>query len=730
MCEKKEENLTPDTGEKTLNEELEQLKDTFQAAYDETVKEEQNAPVIQELEEIIPEEDDEEESEEIEDPAPKKSKKAKKEAKTKKKSKIAIILPLILCLFIIVPLFAYFVTTLTVPDFSNFISCIVSAEGASDASTAIDYYEDALSYCEENDSLSFYSQTIHEKITVLTYEQSGYADAYAYMIKNLTDEQIDAPQTSEFKSFIKVCNSINDIANKAFDAVKTAIGDTAAEPDYEAIINELNVPESITEDVTSALESIAAGILAEPDAQTDEEIQEAITNYLQAYSLFTAIGADGQDLLEKIAISMYNNDYVYETVVIMNDYMTEDMISSPLNTEFKTITDDIATIENFTGSFYEIAKTAAADGKTSEDDLTSYITGDFSDSIKKAIASVATYYLEAIEYEDENNLTGAYAVYSTGLSVSETYGITETEAALKAMEIVYTMGDAQTAQSIIESYVTDEVIENMSEETKAAYEEITLVYAAMDAANEVFYPYYYEYAYYGSTIDADALFEELDALITDNSNIYDKAYVEYYKYLTVGFSSADTDDMYEHLNAFAKILPDSKFIYGYGLIDAYTAMGENDKAVALAKELLGVNIADDYCNMIIALDQRKDGDLEAALKTALNGIELSGETVYCTRQAIILYMLDGDFESAYEHGLNLYDASFSVETCELLYVLTALYETDDTELKAELDELYDYIDTVYQSYSVSHTDTTLGIVDGTLSLEDVFLSAEYGYDLI
>ena len=42
----------------------------------------------------------------------------------------------------------------------------------------------------------------------------------------------------------------------------------------------------------------------------------------------------------------------------------------------------------------------------------------------------------------------------------------------------------------------------------------------------------------------------------------------------------------------------------------------------------------------------------------------------------------------------------------------------------------EYIDYVYSSYSVSHTDTTKALINGELSLKDVFLSEKYDYDLV
>ena len=68
-----------------------------------------------------------------------------------------------------------------------------------------------------------------------------------------------------------------------------------------------------------------------------------------------------------------------------------------------------------------------------------------------------------------------------------------------------------------------------------------------------------------------------------------------------------------------------------------------------------------------------------------------------------------------------------------MYVLATEYlkEADDNEeLKEELEYTIEYIDYVYSSYSVSHTDTTKALINGELSLKDVFLSEKYDYDLV
>ena len=735
MSEEKKENLTPDAEDANLKKELEELKDTFQAAYDETVKEEQSAPVIQELEEEIPEEEEEEEAEENEAPYPyahaKSGKKNKKDGK-KKKSKLSIIIPLILCLLIILPLGAYFVTTIAVPDFSDFMSCIVSAESSKEPADAIESYTDALEYCTDNEILKAYSQIIHEKIVLLTYEDTGFADAYAYMNKNLTKEQIASPATGELKAFLKVIDEVDKISNQAYDAVKNAIGDSDKEPDYTAILDELKVPEALITDITPALKSLATAVIAEKTAQTRDEMKEVATSYMSAYTAFASLGAKAQQLLEVMALTMYNNGFIYEAKFIIADYLTEEMLASPMHEELTAAVEDIETIKTYDGSLYAIALKASEDGKTKDDDLSSYIETDLSDKVSAALVSILEYCLDAVNAEKANNLTKANANYSAAAELCTTFELKQTELTCKVIEILYSMGEIHGANTLATEALTKEEIEQADADFKTIYEKLTLAYAAMDATNEAFYPYYYDYSNSGTAIDKNKAFADLDALIKDTSNEYDKAFVNYYKYLIEGFTDGDTKKMNEYISAFAEAMPEAKFIYGYGLIDNYIAEKKYDKALTLAKELLEINIADDYCNMIVALELRKAGNLKEALETAVNCVENSGAYVYSAREAVILYMLEGNFEKAYEYATVLYEESFTIETCELMYVLASEYlkKVEDADLKAELEDLIAYIDYVYSSYAVSHTDTTKAVIKGELSLKDVFLSAKYDYDLV
>ena len=416
---------------------------------------------------------------------------------------------------------------------------------------------------------------------------------------------------------------------------------------------------------------------------------------------------------------------------IISDYLTEEMLSSPMHEELTAAVADIDTLKTYEGSIYAAALKALEDGKTKEDDLSAYVEANLSEKVLPALVSVVEYCLDAVIAEKENNLTKANTGYVSAAELCSAFGLTQPELTRKSIAILYKVGDIYSASTLATENLTKEELEQSDDEFKALYEEITLVYAAMDAANEAFYPYYYNYSSAGTAIDKTKAFADLDALIKEDSNKYDKAFVDYYKYLIEGFTDNDAKKMNEYITAFADAMPDAKFIYGYGLIDNYIADKDYKNALALAKELLEVNIADDYCNMIVALELRKAGNLKEALETAVSCVENSGEYVYSAREAAILYMLEGNLEKAYEYAAALYESSFTVESCELMYVLSKEYlktATDD-ELKEELEYNIEYIDYVYSSYAVSHTDATKALVAGELTLKDVFLSEKYDYDL-
>ena len=141
-----------ESAKEELESELEQLKNTFQEKYDETVEEAEAGPVIQELEEGEEEEEEDEEEEADEDDTEEEFE-IKPKKKRKKGKIIAITLSVLVLVTIIGSLGAYMVVSVTNPNFSSFISAYSQAAAAETYEDRVNYLETALTYCSDNDSV-------------------------------------------------------------------------------------------------------------------------------------------------------------------------------------------------------------------------------------------------------------------------------------------------------------------------------------------------------------------------------------------------------------------------------------------------------------------------------------------------------------------------------------------------------------------------------------------------
>ena len=182
----------PETSE-ALKGELDGLRDLFQQEWDRTVAESESKPPIQELEYEPEEDEDEPEEESGSEDAAEEEAKEKKEKKKKKGGKALLVVLIIVLVLILIPLIAYFVISLKVPSFNNFMSAYTNAAAATEPAEKIEYLESALSYCDEGTILESMQQTIKEDIALATCEASGYAAARTYVDANFTDEMLAAP---------------------------------------------------------------------------------------------------------------------------------------------------------------------------------------------------------------------------------------------------------------------------------------------------------------------------------------------------------------------------------------------------------------------------------------------------------------------------------------------------------------------------------------------------------
>lgn len=719
---------TVEAADEGLNDELESLRDTFQNVLNETTAEAAEEPVIQELDYTAEKnaEDDGNASEEngAEASADKKAKKAKKEGK--KKHKAAIIIPIVLCVLIILPLLAYFIITITVPDFTSFVSAYTSAGAAETDAEKASAYESALEYCGEDSKLSLFRQDVLENIVVAKCASEGYASAYSYMTKNMSEEMIAAPTGKAFKEFLNIKDSLSGIAENALAKVLETIGDKTDDEDvdYEALASAIGAPDLIKSSVAEALSYLGKGAAIENAAESKEDTQAAISAYLNGASALQTLGADATSLFETIAVKLYGHGYAYEAQLISDQYLAEDTESG--SEDYKTVLADLEAIKGYKGDLTALAEELYAKGTFTEDDFVKALAdAGLSEAATKAVAQMALTAADAMQAEDEKNITKASTYYSTLLGALDTFGLPAEKAAAKAISTLLSTGDTQSANSVKEAFFTEDV--QVSEETKATLDELDKLYNAQYAANEAFYPFYYNASYSGEEMNKDEINAALDALITDDSNDYDKAFVNYYKYLAEAFTDSDTETMKGYLDSFAAVLADYPLVYGYAAAQLSQQEGDLAKAGEIADKMLAVNTADDFANSVKALALRASGDVDGALAAAEKGMELSGAIENCAYEAAVDKLLKGEYEEAFELAKQLYASQLTTNYCELIMIISEKYDGDNADVKAELEQYAAEVNETYANYGVEASDAAKGLIDGTLTLEDVFLKAPYDF---
>lgn len=709
----------PDT-DAALNEELEQLKDTFQRTYDETAEEAEKAPVIQELEDGAPAADAEDDSED-ENGQDKKAAPVKAQGK-KKHKKLAIILPIVLCVLIVVPLLGFFVLSVTNPDFSTMVGLISKSGSAEEYSEKLGYYEQALELCADDGVFQKAAkQVIVDDIAKLMIKEKGYAETYSYITGKLTEEEL-ASAGSAVKSVLKIADGVDSAADKALPLILEKLK-ADKEVKEDEIAKELSIPSAVKESFTAALSSLCEGAVYNASAKGLSDASVAVNYYHEAYSAFTGLGANSQDLCEKMSAALYANGYIFEAMSMTAGISSE---AEPLNESYKEMQESIKEFASFKASVYDLAAQALLSGGDINEAALKLVSENcsFSDEKKAFLADIVVLCAEAAAAEGEHNLTKASSDYQTVLSVLELAGMSDSKICAKSVTTLFDLGNIPDSQTLAEKYITDEFLAAADEDFKEKYADMQLVFTALKAASDVFSPYFSEYYSSGTAIDFDKVSAELDALISDSSNAYDKGFVNYCKYYAAMYSDA-ADSANDYLMLMHEQIPTLPFVYGYYLMDYYIAQGDYDKAADFAQELLNVNIADDYSNSIQAFCLRVEGDTAASLAKALKGIELSGAQNYCAKQAAVAYMLGGDFENAYPYLKAMYTNSMSLESCDMLKVFNALYKGDNADIKEELETTMSEIENVYTSYGIESSQNTLDIISGEKTLADVFLSGSY-----
>ena len=698
-----------------LEGELTQLRDTFQEKYDETVEEAAHGPVIQELESHSAEA--EEEPEEVEDAVDETAKPAKKKKRKGVRALLAVLIVLAVLVFGL--LIAYFVMSVSNPNFNSLVSSLANAYSAETYDEKKTAYEEALSYCDGNSSSQLKMKDyIVDEILKAAYEEKGFSEARTLMGDYLTEEQIASSKSDTVKTIKKVIAAADEVADGSLDAVFAALEEDP-EADAQAVAAKFSVPAEVSEDLLAAFEDEIKCVSALKENAGISGANAAISYLQTAYSTFTKAGADSRDLGEKMAVSLYKNGYIFAAMTISTALGEAE--DGNLNQDYTDMLADVGDLSGLSVSLYELAAGAVKSGSA---DYASLAAQTVKDETKAALlGELIGFCADGVRSENEKNYSQAASAFLNTKTIADTLGISDGELifhTLNAMIISGNLGELKTYDALL----TDEVIAGLTDEEAARAEAFHQIYNALNGASEVFTEYYTNYAYYGQPIDYDAACGSLDALLTADSNNYDKGFVAYCKYFAAIYSD-NQGDCGKYVDEMRAQMPELKTVYGYYDIDLKKESGDYAQAKAIAEDILADNVGDDYANATLAFVKRTQGDVSGALEAAVKGMELSGAETFCGNEAAIDYMLTGDFENAFEYLKKMYQASLSIETCDMLLIFNALYQGGNKDIKDDLASLVNEINQTYESYGAASLSDTTAIINGEKTLEDVFCKGTF-----
>lgn len=348
-----------------LQDEMQELAETFQSEYDKAAAEAEEHPVIQELDEIVEEDDeDDEEPEETDEPEKKKSGN-KKDGKKRLKSVLSTLSSLlfILVLMLVTAAIAFYASAYT--DFDSYIYSMKCAESVENADTKISYYEEALGYLKGDNvsdkMASLYEdemQKVHELITVSTVDKADYATAMTYMHTNLTQDQIASPQTAEFKAFLKIAGVFETLAEDCVEKIET----NGTDADMTALAAAYTDNETLRDDIADILQSVAAAVAAE-DKQTAATNYKAAIDGLAAYSTFSQV------LTEHYVICLAQAEGYAAALEYANTNLTDEQLASPVVSEFATFNGVADILAGLSDTICITAKELVGDSATAPTDF-------------------------------------------------------------------------------------------------------------------------------------------------------------------------------------------------------------------------------------------------------------------------------------------------------------------------------------------------------------------------
>lgn len=333
----------------TLQDELENLAETFQSEYDKTVAEEENeeaAPVVPEQAEPAAELPATEEKD------------VKKVPRKKNILSNLVSFVLLIALLLVTAGVTFYASAFT--DIDSYIYSMKCADSTESVADKLGYLNEALAYLKDEtqgkEKIPFYYRSLmqkaNEQITVCTVTQEDYAAAMSYMHKNMTEEEIASPKTAEFKAFLKIAGVFETIATECVDKIAASLGDGSTEPDYAALAAGYTEDETLAADIEKILSNVGSALTAENNGDTTSAAQayKLAIDGLNEYSTFSRI------LTEKYAVCLVQTEGYAAALTYVNSVMDAEDETEPLTKEFSDFAGIADIFETLADTIYDDAK--------------------------------------------------------------------------------------------------------------------------------------------------------------------------------------------------------------------------------------------------------------------------------------------------------------------------------------------------------------------------------------
>ena len=735
-----EENKTPETErpetDEALNAELDQLKDLFQAELDKAAAEAANEgqPVIQELDYSAPADVDDEDdhtSEDGEDAArqddvPVKQKKAHR--------KLPFVLLTVFLVLLLIVLGSYVALSIKIPTFGSYVSSYANAVIAKDKEDELDYYKKALDSCAEGTLLEKQRQALYEKITFLLYETEGYDSAKAYEKEHITDEMRAKPKTAEYKEFLKLYDLLNRISDELFDTAAAAY-ETAGNADgidYTALAKQMGTPEPMEDDVIAALRRVADGLEIEKNAASAEERSDAVNEYLAAENLLFGLNVETQKLLEQITVHMFNAGCAYEAALMRDQLFDDEMLADVKTEGFTAMLEKLAALKDIKTDLTAAAQKAAAKTGFTDGDVLSALTAALPAGTDAApLVQAASALARGLQAMNENDLSTAITDMNRALNIENALGLNTNGTAENLIICMMRSGDARPvytadgetldAYGMKQKYITNVYLKLAGEEFKAAAADLDAIHKAFETVEAAFLTVSNQM---DETEEPDkaAFTEALDALEFSEDDVFGHAYLSYFRYVVESVTDKDEPTMEKYLRGFAEPFEKYPAYYAAELATMLLYKGSTDEAAELADLLMENDTSDMQAIYLKQITERSKGNTEEAIALAQRGLDASGVSAF-REELVKCRLAENDIAGAFADAKELFEANaeqLSRDMCEYLLICEALYQGDDADLRADMEEYKAQVENIYETYGITVGETAQDVIDGKKTAAEVF----------